>query len=75
MARGGSAYAGMPYIVGEVGPELFVPTTAGTIVPNGAGGGVTNLYVSALDPAGAATAVVRALDEYESRNGARYARA
>lgn len=75
MAQGGFASAGMPYIVGEVGPELFVPTTSGTIVPGGAAAGSTvNLYVSALDPAGAATAVVRALDEYEARNGARYAR-
>lgn len=76
MALGGSAFAGMPYIVGEDGPELFVPTTGGTIVPNGAGGGtIINNYIQALDPAGAATAVVRALDEWESRNGARYARA
>lgn len=75
MALGGSVRAGMPYMVGEIGPELFVPNSGGTIVPNGAAGGVTNIYVSALDPGGAATAVVRAIDEYESRNGARYARA
>lgn len=75
LAAGGPAIGGMPYIVGELGPELFVPRSSGTVVPNGAGGGITNLYVSALDPAGAATAVVRALDEYESRNGPRYARA
>lgn len=75
MALGGPVRAGMPYMVGEVGPELFVPNTGGTIVPGGAAGGVTNIYVSALDPAGAATAVVRAIDEYESRNGTRYARA
>ena len=30
-------------MVGEQGPELFVPSSAGNIIPNGAGGGsVTN---------------------------------
>ena len=42
LAVGGPAQAGRPYVVGERGPELFVPRTAGTVVPNGAfGGGVT----------------------------------
>lgn len=76
MATGGPVTAGMPYIVGEFAPELFVPNQSGRIVPNGAGGGrtlIVNTY--SLDPAGAGPLVVRALDEYESRNGARYARA
>jgi hypothetical protein len=33
-AEGGDVNAGQPYIVGEKRPELFVPRTAGTIVPN-----------------------------------------
>lgn len=33
-AEGGPVEAGMPYIVGEVGQELFVPKTSGTIIPN-----------------------------------------
>jgi hypothetical protein len=37
-AVGGPVSAGMPYMVGERGPELFVPNASGTIVPNGAGG-------------------------------------
>lgn len=37
-AAGGPVSAGSPYIVGERGPEVFVPRTSGTIVPNGAGG-------------------------------------
>lgn len=41
-ADGGSPPVGRPSIVGERGPELFVPTTAGQIIPNhmlsGAGG-------------------------------------
>ena len=39
MATGGPVSSGSPYVVGERGPELFVPRTAGVIVPNGAGGG------------------------------------
>ncbi len=30
---GGPVTAGRPYVVGESGPELFVPTVDGTIVP------------------------------------------
>ena len=37
---GGPVAAGTPYIVGERGPELFVPGAAGGIVP-GMGGGMT----------------------------------
>ena len=36
LAEGGPAKAGKPYIVGEKGPELFVPKTAGTVIPNNA---------------------------------------
>lgn len=43
MAGGGSVAPATPYIVGERGPELFVPETAGKIVPSNrlAAGGVT----------------------------------
>lgn len=34
LAEGGPAVAGKPYIVGEKGPELFVPKQSGTVVPN-----------------------------------------
>lgn len=34
-AEGGPVMAGRPYIVGEEGPELFVPRSSGAIVPNG----------------------------------------
>jgi hypothetical protein len=33
-ARGGSVRGSQPYIVGEEGPELFVPGLSGSIVPN-----------------------------------------
>jgi hypothetical protein len=38
-AEGGSPPVGRPSLVGENGPELFVPNTGGTIIPNGAYGG------------------------------------
>ena len=34
MAKGGPVQAGQPYLVGEKGPELFVPPGAGQIIPN-----------------------------------------
>jgi len=43
LASGGPAMRNTPYIVGEKGPELFVPRGSGTVVPNdklGGGGGV-----------------------------------
>lgn len=33
-ANGGPVVAGKPYLVGELGPELFVPQSSGTIVAN-----------------------------------------
>ena len=67
-AAGGPVMGGTPYIVGERGPELFVPGSSGSIVPNHAmgGGGVQtiNIYTSA-DP----QAVVNAIKQYERRNG------
>lgn len=38
-ANGGPVSAGSPYVVGERGPELFVPGRSGTIVPNDKMGG------------------------------------
>lgn len=34
LAYGGPAMAGVPHIVGERGPEIFVPHQSGTVVPN-----------------------------------------
>lgn len=53
-AEGGNPPVNRPSIVGENGPELFVPKQAGTIIPNGQGsvgggisaGPVTNNYVT-----------------------------
>ena len=38
-ASGGPVHAGNPYVVGESGPELFVPGSSGQIIPNHALGG------------------------------------
>jgi len=35
-AGGGPVSANTPYIIGEEGPEVFIPNTAGTIIPNNA---------------------------------------
>lgn len=48
-ASGGPVSAGRSYLVGERGPELFVPRSAGTIVPNGAGGTVINIDARGAD--------------------------
>ena len=60
-ARGGSVAGNTPYMVGERGPELFVPSGNGTIIPNqnvrdggGGGGSSFNITVDARgsnDPA------------------------
>jgi lambda family phage tail tape measure protein len=54
-AAGGSVTNNTPYMVGERGPELFVPSGSGTIIPNGQVGSmasttnVTNNYINAID--------------------------
>jgi len=79
MARGGPVAGGRPYLVGERGPELFVPTESGTIVSNGqtqamAGkGAVYNINVHAYgDPAEAGRQIVKAIQEWERRNGSNW---
>jgi lambda family phage tail tape measure protein len=54
-AAGGPVSGNTPYLVGEKGPELFMPSGSGTIIPNGATGqmggvtNVTNNYINAID--------------------------
>jgi phage-related minor tail protein len=46
-AKGGPVSSGQTYMVGERGPELFVPGRSGTIVANDKmGGGNTNVVVN-----------------------------
>ncbi len=44
-AKGGPVKGGSPYIVGEKGPELFVPGSSGNVVPNHEMGGA-NIVVN-----------------------------
>jgi hypothetical protein len=67
-ARGGDVLANRPSIIGERGPEMFIPHTAGRIVPNhelGSGGNTYHSYMidarGATDPAAVHAAVARAL--------------
>lgn len=54
-AAGGPVSSNTPYLVGEKGPELFMPAGSGTIIPNSQTsqmGGVTNItnnYINAID--------------------------
>lgn len=45
-AAGGPVASGKAYLVGERGPEIFMPSASGTIIPNGAGGGGMSVSVS-----------------------------
>ena len=46
-AAGGPVTGGQQYMVGERGPELFVPNQSGSIVPNNSLGGQINVTVQA----------------------------
>jgi hypothetical protein len=45
-ANGGRPPVGVPSVVGEKGPELFVPDRSGTIIPNNQLGGSTTIVVN-----------------------------
>jgi hypothetical protein len=71
-ASGGPIQANRPYIVGELGPEIVVPDSSGTVIPNnmiGVGGGgsssTVNVTVTSSDP----NEVVRALQRYVRLHG------
>jgi hypothetical protein len=75
LAKGGMVKANSPYIVGEVGPELFVPSSGGRIVPNNKLGGGGNIYINvsgAIDQEGTARQIVNVLNNsfYRGTNGA-----
>lgn len=48
---GGTVMNYRPYLVGEAGPELFVPSQAGTIVPNAGATGAVTVNIQAVDAA------------------------
>jgi hypothetical protein len=71
-AMGGPVSANTAYVVGERGPELFVPQGSGTIIPNGGrGGGTTiNLTVNgAIDPISTARQITQILNREATLSG------
>jgi len=81
-AAGGPVSANTPYIVGEVGPELFVPGGSGNIVPagktaammsgGGSGGATINITVNAglgTDGVALGRVLVKAIKDAEGRDG------
>jgi len=70
-AEGGPVGAGGAYVVGEKGPELFVPSSSGSIVPNGAmgssGGGSGGVTVNYNIAAGVSRAELVPILEQERR--------
>lgn len=69
-ANGGPVAEGAPYMVGERGPELFVPSVSGTIVPNDRmrSGAAVNVTVNAgmgADGYQIGQQVVEAIKKYE----------
>jgi phage-related protein len=76
LATGGLTSENKPYIVGERGPELFVPSSNGRIIPNNKlGGGGGNIYINvsgAIDQEGTARRIVDVLNNsyYRGTNGA-----
>ena len=81
-ALGGPVTGGTPYIVGENGPELFVPGRSGSIVPNdvlagsasrGSGGGgntyAINVQAGVGDPRAIGQQIVEYVKKFEQANG------
>lgn len=69
-ALGGYVNSNTSYLVGEKGPELFVPPTGGKIIPNNMLGGspTINLNVTgAIDPEGTARTIIQALNDSFAR--------
>jgi hypothetical protein len=67
-AAGGPVAAGQSYIVGERGPELFTPSTAGSIAASGSFGAAS---ITVNMPSGASgDDVVRAIQRWVRDNGA-----
>ena len=82
-AAGGRVTGGMPYLVGEMGPELFLPGRGGNIVPNdqlGRGGGGASIVINVTAGMGAngsqvGEQIVNAIRKYERTSGPVFARA
>ena len=65
-ANGGSVSANKAFLVGERGAEMFVPSTAGTIIPNnklGGGDSITNIVNVSVDASGSSVEGDNALSQ------------
>lgn len=70
-ATGGGVMANQPYMVGEFGPELFVPSGSGSIRPNGGGSGTTIINLNGIvDAESARRSIERLLQNSSRRTGA-----
>jgi hypothetical protein len=80
-AGGGPVSSGKGYLVGEMGPELFVPSSGGgSIIPNNQMGGGANITINVNAGMGANGAqigeqIVSAIKRYERTSGPVFARA
>jgi TP901 family phage tail tape measure protein len=80
-AGGGPVSSGRGYLVGEMGPELFVPSSGGgTIIPNDRVGGGSNITINVNAGMGANGAqigeqIVTAIKRYERTSGPVFASA
>ena len=70
-AKGGPVIGGKPFLVGEKGPELFVPGSNGNIVPNGAGGNsyTINVQAGVGDPRAIGQQIVEYIRRFEQASG------
>jgi hypothetical protein len=69
---GGPVTAGMPYLVGEVRPEVFIPDVSGHIMPRVPGGNTYNITVNApnlIGGTGAARLIAAELERYFAGGG------
>jgi hypothetical protein len=81
-ANGGPVSSGFPYIVGERGPELFMPNTSGKIVPNNQTktGSVNNFNITVnagigTNPTQVGKEIVDAIKRFEKTSGPVFASA
>ena len=76
-ANGGPVFSGLPFLVGERGPEIFMPSTSGSIMSNdrtrNAVGSNVTINVNAGNIVGSKEELLafvqRGLREYDRRNG------
>jgi phage-related protein len=71
-AMGGTVRAGVPVRVGEMGKEVFVPSTSGQIIPNhklGGGGGNTFILNGIVDAESARRTIERIMQNSTLRTG------